>query len=340
MEDNLDAQLERQMNKVRWLRAEKARWEQEAREKAECKGREKAECEVRERAEQEAREKEHWDNEFQARFQEEQWRKHEAAAQRVAEAKMLQCQVQMPEASRSRRNGDLDVSGPSPSPAYIRLIWKQAAWVSGSENGRIFLLTESQKQGKAGGVWKGPCGACVICGESCDGCRKWKVACDLSQCKLHGAKVKRKGGSIINSNDDMLGEPELKQWKVDPVPIVEIQQPGGTSLSLFQDLIGILCDHVKEQQKQTTILECIAHVQELDWEDWAFNGSEGLEMGTEGSKEEEGMEESRVQDGNRNVDRVDKGKGKEKVNDGNVDGKKDGTRGGSGNGGMDVGTLQ
>ena len=161
--------------------------------------------------------------------------------------------------------------------------------------------------------------------------------CDLSGWKLHGAKAKHKGRSIIDSDEDMLGELGLKQQKVDPVPVIEIRQLAGTSLSLFQDLISMLWDHVEEQQKQTTILERIARVQELDQEDWAFNRSKGLETGMEGSEEEEGTEESRVWEGNR---LVDKGKGKEKEDDGNVDGKKDGNEGGSGNGRMEVETLQ
>ena len=49
----------------------------------------------------------------------------------------------------------------------------------------------------------------------------------------------------------------------------------------------MLQDHVVEQQKQTAILKRIARVQEIDREDWAFDGSEELEMGTEGSEEEE-----------------------------------------------------
>ena len=49
---------------------------------------------------------------------------------RVAEAKRIQCEVRMPEASGSGRNGESDVSSPSPSPAYIRLIQRQAARVS------------------------------------------------------------------------------------------------------------------------------------------------------------------------------------------------------------------
>ena len=90
---------------------------------------------------------------------------------------------------------------------------------------------ESRKQGKAGGIQKGACGACVARGESCvredskapcDGCQKWKVACDLSGQKPHGAKAKRKGGSIIDSNEDVQGEPEAKWQKISPVPVVEI----------------------------------------------------------------------------------------------------------------------
>ena len=103
------------------------------REKAEREAKEKAKREARERAKWEAWEKERQDNEFWAWYQEEQQWKHEAAAQRVAEAKMLQRQVWMPEASGSGRNKDSDVSSPFPSPMYIRLIWKQAAQVSDSE---------------------------------------------------------------------------------------------------------------------------------------------------------------------------------------------------------------
>ena len=88
--------------------------------------------------------------------------------------------------------------------------------------------------------------------------------CDLSRWKPRRVKVKWKGRSIIDSDEDALGEPELKRQKVDPVPVMEIRQPAGTSLSLFQDLISVLWDHVEEQQKQTTILEQIAHSQELD----------------------------------------------------------------------------
>ena len=102
----------------------------------------------------------------------------------------------------------------------------------------------------------------------------------------------------------------------------------------------MLRDHVKEQRKQTAILEWIACIQELDWEDWAINGSEGLEMGMEGSEEEEGMEESRVWNGSGDVEKVDKGKGKEKADDRNVDRKKDGNEGGSRNGRTDAETLQ
>ena len=77
------------------------------------------------------------------------------AAQRVAEAKRIQREVRMPEASRSGRSGDADVSSPSPSPAYIRLIRRQAARVSGSEKESKFLLMESET-GKGWGHLEGP----------------------------------------------------------------------------------------------------------------------------------------------------------------------------------------
>ena len=68
---------------------------------------------------------------------------------------------------------------------------------------------------------------------SCDGCRKRKVACDLSGQKPRGAKAKRKGRSVINSDEDVQGEPEPKWQKVDAVPVVEIRQLATGSLSLF-----------------------------------------------------------------------------------------------------------
>ena len=126
---------------------------------------------------------------------------------------MLQCQVWMPEASRSRRNRDLDVSSPSPSPMYIRLIQRQVAQVSDSETGRKVVLMLSWKQGKARGVQKGPCVACVSRKESCvwedgkalcDGFWKRKVMCNLSGWKPCQVKVKRKGRSIIDSDEDAL----------------------------------------------------------------------------------------------------------------------------------------
>ena len=67
---------------------------------------EKAECEVKEKAEQEAWEKEKQDMEFCTKRAEEERQRHEVAAQRVAEAKLLQQQVQMLEASGSRRMGN------------------------------------------------------------------------------------------------------------------------------------------------------------------------------------------------------------------------------------------
>ena len=163
---------------------------------------------------------------------------------------------------------------------------------------------------------------------SCDGCWKGKVACDLSGRKPCGAKAKRKGGSIINSNEDAQGEPEPKWRKVNAVPVVEIRRPVASSLSLFRDLLAVLRDHVEEQRKQTAILKGIARVQEMDWEDWAFDGSKGSETGTEGSEEEEETEEK---DGDGHVDKVDKEIGKERAEDGNTDGRKDGEEGGNGN---------
>ena len=136
------------------------------------------------------------------------------------------------------------------------------------------------EQGNAGGIWKNPCGACVSCGElcvrengkaSCDGCQRQKVTCNLSRWKPCGAKARRKGGSIIHFDEDAQRELELKRQKVSPVSVMEIQQPAGSSLSLFQDLLAMLRDHVAEQQKQTAILEWIARIQEMDQEDWAFN---------------------------------------------------------------------
>ena len=40
---------------------------------------------------------------------------HKVAAQRVTEAKLLRWEVQMPEASNSRQNGEMEVSRTSPS---------------------------------------------------------------------------------------------------------------------------------------------------------------------------------------------------------------------------------
>ena len=170
----------------------------------------------------------------------------------------------------------------------------------------------------------------------CDGCQKRKVACDLSRRKPRGVKAKWKGGSIIDSDEDAQGELEPKRRKVDAVPVVEIQQPATGSLSLFWDLIAVLRDHVEEQQKQTAILKRIARVQEMDWEDWAFDGSEGSETGMEGSEEEEETEEG---NGNGHEGKQDKGKGKERAEAGNADGRKDGDGNGdaSGNGNREAG---
>ena len=76
--------------------------------------------------------------------------------------------------------------------------------------------------------------------------------------------MKHKGGSIIDEDEDVDGEPELKWWKVGPVSIMEIWQLVETSLSLFQDLISVLWEHVMEQWRQTALLEWIACPQELD----------------------------------------------------------------------------
>ena len=95
-------------------------------------------------------ERERLANEYRARYQEEQRRKHEVAAQRVAEAKRIQREVRMPEVSGSGRNGDADVSSPSPSPAYIRLIRRQTARVSGSEMETKFFINGIGNREKLG----------------------------------------------------------------------------------------------------------------------------------------------------------------------------------------------
>ena len=92
-----------------------------------------------------------------AKKAEEQRQRHEVVAWQVAEVKMIQHQVWMPEASGSRRNGDLDVSSPSPSPTYIRLIWRQAARVCDLEL-ETFTSTDFHGIGKClghpeGALW-------------------------------------------------------------------------------------------------------------------------------------------------------------------------------------------
>ena len=171
---------------------------------------------------------------------------------------------------------------------------------------------------------------------SCDMRQRWKVMCDISSQKSHRVKVKRKGGFIIDEDEDVQGEPEPKQQMVDPVPVVEIWQPARTSLSLFLDLISMLWDHIVKQQKQTTLLEQIARIQELDQADWVQVGSDGSETGSEASEEEEMEGQGR----NGDVNKIDKGKGKERVEDGNVDGRRDRNKGGDGNRRMDGETLQ
>ena len=106
MEDDIEAQLVQQLAEVQRLCAKKERREREVKLKAEHEARERAGREARERAKQEAQEKEHQENKYQAQYQEEQRWKHVAAAQRVAEAKLLQHQVRMLEASGFGRNGD------------------------------------------------------------------------------------------------------------------------------------------------------------------------------------------------------------------------------------------
>ena len=56
----------------------------------------------------------------------------------------------MPEGSGSGRKGESDVSSPSPSPAYIRLIWRQAARVSGSETEFFFFINGIGNREKPG----------------------------------------------------------------------------------------------------------------------------------------------------------------------------------------------
>ena len=64
--------------------------------------------------------------------------------------------------------------------------------------------------------------------------------------------------------------------------------------------------------------------------------SEEEEIGTEGSKKEEMEGQGR----NGHVDKIDKGKGKERAEDWNVDGRKDRNEGGDGNRRVDGETLQ
>ena len=156
----------------------------------------------------------------------------------------------------------MEVSSPSPSPTYMRLIWNQAAWVSDTEAEEIWC-TNILEQRNARVTQKGPCRACVSHGvayvledgkELCDTCCRWKVTCNLSRWKPHGAKVKCKGRSIIDLDEVAEGEPEAKCQKVNTVPVVEIQQPGSLLLALFHDLISVLWEPVAEQWKQTRLL--------------------------------------------------------------------------------------
>ena len=60
-------------------------------------------------------------------------------------------------------------------------------------------------------------------------------------------------------------------------------------------------------------------------------------MGMEGSEEKE---ETERKDGNGHVDKQDKGKGKQRAEDRNADGRKDGDEGGNGNREANGETLQ
>ena len=136
----------------------------------------------------------------------------------VTKAKLLECQVQIPLASGSGQVGDRDVSSPSPSPTFMRLIQKQIAQVSGPELEVSMLLT-CLERGNGKLSQKGPCATCASRGEcciwedgkaSCDACQRWKVTCDLSGWKPHSVKAKWKGGSIIDLDEDVEGELESK----------------------------------------------------------------------------------------------------------------------------------
>ena len=78
--------------------------------------REKAEQEAKEKAEWEAREQYKRDLEFHVKRGKEKRQRHGVVARRVTKAKLLQRQVRMPEASGSRRNGELDVRNPGKDP--------------------------------------------------------------------------------------------------------------------------------------------------------------------------------------------------------------------------------
>ena len=134
---------------------------------------------------------------------------------------------------------------------------------------------------------------------------------------------------MIDLNEEARGQLEPKHWKVNQVLVVEIQQPGSSSLSLFQDLISILQEHVTEQQKQTRLLARLVCVQELDHADWVQAGTGDLEMGSE---ESEGTEMEWDEAWNRSPLK-DKGKGKEKERQ---SGAEDGGGSGNGNGNGDA----
>ena len=137
---------------------------------------------------------------------------------------------------------------------------------------------------------------------------------------------------MIDSDEEVEGQPELKCRKVDQVPVVEIWQPDSSLLSLFWDLVSLLQEHIVEQWKQTRFLVWLVCIQEFDCVEWARPEMVDLETGSEESGEmgtEAAWDEG--QDGN---PLEDKGKGKEKERQSRVeDGDK--IRNGDGNGNKD-----
>lgn len=107
-----------------------------------CEAKEWAECKAKEL---EAWEKLKWDAAARIRRVEEEWVRQEVVAWRVAKAKFLQHQVWMSEASESRPVMEKEVS-PSPTPSYMKLIWKQIAQVSFQVLGYSVGLTAQNRQ--------------------------------------------------------------------------------------------------------------------------------------------------------------------------------------------------